>query len=377
MKIMHIITGLNNGGAEAVLYRLVEADVRCNTHFIVSLMDKGFYGDRLKQCGVSVYTLNFSRGSISILGVINLIKILKKVKPDVVHTWMYHADLIGGIAARLVGIRSIVWSIHHANFDRQHNSRVTLSIIKICNWLSAYVPKKIISCSIKATKLHKTIGYSPEKFVQIPNGYNLNKFKPDADSRNVLRSKLGVAQDTFIVGMVARFDAQKNHRNLIYALQKLKCRGIDFICLLVGAEMDESNRELDSWIEEAGIAYQVKRLGLRTDIPAVMNALDLHVLSSLGEAFPNVLAEAMACGTPCVTTDVGDAALIVGENGWVVKSQNGDALADGIMDAYEGFSNHRAQWKLRQRACRSHITDNFELEKMCEKYRQTWKSCAN
>ena len=203
----------------------------------------------------------------------------------------------------------------------------------------------------------------------------MGRFKPNSSERNAVRAEFGITGETFVLGMVARFNIQKDHGNLVKALGQLHRRGVQFVCLLIGADIDGGNCILRDWIHEAGISHNVKLLGPRKDIPAIMNALDLHVLSSLGEAFPNVLAESMACGTPCVTTDVGDAAMIVGDHGWVVSSQNAGALAAALEDAHKTFLKNRTEWNIRQSACRSHIMVNFELEGMRERYRQVWEAC--
>jgi glycosyltransferase involved in cell wall biosynthesis len=173
--------------------------------------------------------------------------------------------------------------------------------------------------------------------------------------------------------MVARFDPQKDHQNLISALGQLKQSGGQFVCLLVGVGMDIGNAPLLAQLDAAGITENVKLLGARSDIPAVMNALDVHVLSSLGEAFPNVLAEAMACGTPCVSSDVGDAALIIGGHGWVVPARDPAALAGGLMQAKALFKKDQLAWSELQGACRAHIMTNFELSQMCGRYREAWQ----
>lgn len=375
-KILHVITGLGNGGAEAVLFRLIEVDARTgNGHYVISLTDHGIYAERLKNLGVPVYALSYPRGRINLFGLLELFRLVRRVRPDVVQTWMYHSDLIGGVVARLAGIRAIAWGIRHANLDPAHNSNATLRVVRLCAKLSSWVPRKIVSCSAEATRLHQAAGYRADKFIQIPNGYSMERFKPDAAERNAVRAEVGVTDDAFVLGMVARFDVQKNHRNLVDALGQLHRRGVPFTCLLVGVDMDAANAVLRGWIEEAGITDHVKLLGPRSDIPAVMNALDVHVLSSLGEAFPNVLAEAMACGTPCVTTDVGDAAVIVAEHGWVVKPRDAGALAQGLMQAHDTFAGNKAAWQALQAACRAHIMTNFELELMCERYRQAWHAC--
>ena len=376
MRVLQIITGLNNGGAEAVLLRLVAADKQRDAqHHVVSLMDRGIYAERLEQAGATVHTLNFPRGRVTAAGLVQLFRLIREIRPDVVQTWMYHSDLIGGLVGRLAGVRAIAWGIRHANLDPAHNSRATLGIVRVCALLSGWVPRKIVSCSAQASRVHQAVGYRADKFIHIPNGYNLQRLQPDAASRSALRAELGIAHNAFVLGMVARFDVQKDHRNLVQALGLLKRRGVPFTCLLVGVGMDEANGELRGWLDAAGVAGHVKLLGPRSDVPAVMNALDVHVLSSLGEAFPNVLAEAMACGTPCVTTDVGDAAVIVADHGWVVAPQDSVALAEGLIQAHDSFTADGAAWQARQAACRAHIMANFELELMCQRYRQAWQLC--
>jgi len=376
IKVLHVITGLGNGGAEAVLLRLIESDrAMHNHHYVISLTDRGLYADRLESIGVSVESLNCPRGRVTLSGISKLFILMRNIRPDVVQTWMYHSDLIGGIVARMAGIDSIVWGIRHANLDPLYNSASTLRIVRICARLSGWIPKKIVTCSEKAMRLHKSVGYRASKFVQIPNGYSMERLKPDATQRQKIRAELGVASQSFVFGMVARFDGQKDHHNLLEALGLLKIRGIEFTCFLVGSGISFDNEILVGWMRDANVLENVLLLGPRKDIPAVMNAMDVHVLSSLGEAFPNVLAEAMACGVPCVTTDVGDAAVIVAEHGWVVAPQDAGALADGLTRAHQSFSKNKDDWHKRKVACRSHIMANFELERMCERYRQVWEDC--
>lgn len=376
MKVLHVITSLGNGGAEAVLYRLAVADQQSgNWHHVVSLMDRGIYADRLEQAGVAVSTLDMPRGRVTWGGLRRLFRVIRQVRPDVVQTWMYHADLIGGVVARLAGVKAIVWGIRHANLDSDKNNRVTLLIARLCAWLSRWLPKKIVSCSVKATQVHRALGYQMDKFIDIPNGYAMDKLRPDKQAGLALREALGIAENAFVLGMVARFDPQKDHHNLINALRLLQQSDPQFVCLLVGVGMDEGNARLLAQLARAGIIEHVKLLGPRHDIAALMNTLDLHVLSSLGEAFPNVLAEAMACGTPCVSTDVGDAALIVGDHGWVVPARDPQALADGITQAKAIFETDPIAWQDLKRTCRAHIMANFELGQMCERYRSAWQLC--
>jgi glycosyltransferase involved in cell wall biosynthesis len=215
------------------------------------------------------------------------------------------------------------------------------------------------------------LGYAQEKVRIIPNGYDLTQLRPDPLAGAKFRAELNLPSGKPLIGMVARFDVQKDHANFIAALAQLKQLGQVFHCLLVGGGMTSDNTELVKMLLKQGVSDHVTMLGRRNDIAVVMNALDVHVLSSLGEAFPNVLAEAMACGTPCVTTDVGDAAYIVGETGWVVPAQDSNALADGIAAALMCFAD-QSRWVHHQRAARLRIETNFTIERMVGLFDQAW-----
>ena len=176
-----------------------------------------------------------------------------------------------------------------------------------------------------------------------------------------------------LLGLVARFDPQKDHLNLICALGLLKQSSRDFRCLLIGGGMTSANADLIAWLDTHNIRAEVPLLGQRSDIPSVMNALDVHVLSSsFGEAFPNVLCEAMACGTPCVTTDVGDAGLIVAKTGWVVPARSAVALAQAMTAAIEQLVADPLAWEHRQNEARLRILNNFSIEKMVDSFNLTW-----
>jgi glycosyltransferase involved in cell wall biosynthesis len=373
LNIIHIISGLTDGGAETVLYRLCTHDKK-NRHTVISLMDSGKYGALLEASGIAVYYLNMPRGRITLTGLWRLWRLLRSERPDVVQTWMYHADLIGGIVARLARIPIVCWGIRHSDMDPAKTSRSTILVARVCAWLSHWIPHAIVSCSVEAASVHQALGYAREKFTIIPNGYNLVELAPDSEARAQLRREWGVNEQTILLGMAARYDPQKDHANLINALRLIKHKKISFQCVLVGAEMDANNYELCNLIESQGVKDNVLLLGRRHDIPGVMNALDIHVLSSsFGEAFPNVLAEAMACGTPCVTTDVGDAAVIVGDTGWIVPLSNSELLANAISEAITEMQDVD-KWAVRRSMCRDRVVLNFSLERMVDNYHNVWRS---
>lgn len=369
--VVHIITGLNDGGAEAVLLRLCahEAD---NQYHVISLMSDGKYGPLLREVGATVTCLNLPQGRVTLGGLWRLWCVLRSKNPDVVQTWMYHADLIGGVMARIAGVKRVFWNIRNTTPDVEHTTKSTILVVRLCALLSPWVPETIVCCAQRSLEGHRDLGYTANKLCVIPNGYDLSRFAVNVAARDRLRAEWGV-NDRFVLGMVGRFDPQKDHKNFLSALTQLKQEGVSFYAVLVGRGLDASNGQLVAWLAELGLADNVHLLGQRTDIPDVMNALDVHVLSSFGEAFPNVLAEAMACGTPVVTTDVGDAAMIAGDTGWVVPAKNATALAGALLQVQAAMADNLA-WQARRVAARQRVQVNFSLSRMVANYKALWRN---
>lgn len=372
LKVMHVITGLGDGGAEAVLYRLCKVS-NGHQHQVVSLSDEGKYGSMLRDLGVSVQSLGLQPGQLPFRAFFALRRHLQQDKPDVVQTWMYHADFLGGLCARLAGIESVVWGIRHGTLERGSSSIMTMRLARILGLLSRWVPRKIVVCAQRAKDVHSALGYRDEKMVVIPNGYDLSHFQPDTTSRQRLREALGLDPHIPTIGCVGRYDPQKDHANLLHALSLLKDKGYVFQCLLIGTGLESTNQELLAVIRDKGLSDSIQLLGQRDDVAELMNAMDIHVLASAyGEAFPNVLNEAMACGTPCVTTDVGDAALIVGDAGWVAPPKDAQALAEALKQALTSL--HSEQWDRRCSACRARVESHFSIEQMRVAYESLWNS---
>ncbi|MCG3722793.1 glycosyltransferase family 4 protein [Vibrio cincinnatiensis] len=369
--ILHIISGLNNGGAEGVLYRLCKYDKKYQ-HIVVSMMDEGKYGTLLREAGVVMYCLNMPQGRVTFSGLWHLFKFIRQHKPDVVQTWMYHADLIGGVVARLAGVRNVFWNIRHTTLEPGKSKKSTILIAKLCAYLSSFIPKGIVFCAQEAVRVHSELGYKASKLTVIGNGYDLAIFNPNDDLSLRFKTELNIKTNTALLGMVGRFNPQKDHFGLLTALSIIKDRPSHFKVALIGRDLNSSNSGLNDQIKNLGLEENLLLLDQRIDVPAVMNGLDIHVLSSSSEGFPNVLAEAMACGTPCVTTDVGDAALIVGDTGWVVQPKDPQALANAMLEAMKEQQNNPQAWQARKQACRERIVNNFSIEKMVEGYHQVW-----
>lgn len=365
MRPAFIITGLALGGAESVLYRLLECSSLAQDSVVISLGSGGIFAPRLRELGVTVYELGMSKGRPDLFVPFKIARILRDNQIDVVSTWMYHADLIGGLGARLVRI-PVIWGIRNSTLSRQHTSLATRSIAALNAVVSKWLPTWIISCSVRAREIHEKLGYAPRKFRVIPNGVDVNKFKPDAVARDEVRNELGLDRSAPLVGLIARFDPQKNHQGFLNAFARVAAQVPTAHAVLVGGGTTVDNAELVRWIEEAGSCGHVHLLGPRQDIARIAAALDVSVLSSTyGEAFPSVLAESMSCGVPCVATDVGDASLIVGEVGAIVAVGDMAQLAEEICRVL--LADEYQKRRLAD-AARSRIVENYGLPAMVEKF---------
>jgi len=374
MQVLHIITGLNKGGAETLLCNLCEYDNQ-SKHTIISLSDiKALELSFSELNNINVFSLNFPDGKIKISGIYKLYRLIKRINPDIVQTWMIHADFIGGIAARLAGIKNIFWGVHHTVLFHGSIKWSTIFILKFNALLSHFIPKKIVYCAEKSRSAQESIGFKKSIGIVIQNGYNVQKFTKNTDLSSSFREELKISDDTFVIGHVSRYDPLKDQNTLIEALDILKKNRLDFTAVLIGKNLDSDNNDLIRMIEEKELSGHIHLLGERDDIPIVMNAIDLFVLSSISEAFPNVLNEAMACGTPCVTTNVGDAALIVKNTGWIVPPKNPKLISNAIIDAENEFRSRNHLWLIRKDECHKRINENFSLQKMIEKYKKLWSN---
>jgi glycosyltransferase involved in cell wall biosynthesis len=329
MRVAYVIVGLDVGGAETMLERLVLTLGPRVQPLVISLTSLGAIGPRLLARGVAVHALGMSRRQLpGPRTVWRLVQLLRQFKPEVVHTHMYHANLLGGLAARAAGVRAVMWNVHHCNLDASVNARATLWTIALCAQLSRVLPHRISSVAERARDVHVAAGYAAERFVVVPNGFDTSQFKPDHEARATVRAELGLPPDTPLVGVIGRFDSQKNHRGFCEAMARLVQLRPGTHALLAGAGIDAHNAELAAWLQQHGVAGCCHLLGARSDVARLMAALDVLMLPSLGEAFPNVVGEAMACGVPCAVTDVGDAALMVGDWGRVVAAGDMQGLGD-------------------------------------------------
>ena len=366
MRVVHIITGLGDGGAEHTLFKICKYDIQ-NKHIIISLKDDGKYFALLKKIGIEVYCLNLNLFSVNKFYF--LIKLLRSLKPNIVQTWLVHGDFIGGIAARLAGIKNIVWNVRYSKIKIGKAKLLTILIIRILAKLSYIIPQSIIIVSKRAKKIYEIIGYDKKKLKFIPNGYDLFNIKINKIQKINFKKKINIKKQSPLIGCVARYDPLKDHLNLLRALSLIRLKNIDFFCVLVGTNINR-NKKLISEIKRLKLNNYIKLLGPVRNISKVMNGLDIHILSSTAEGFPNVVAEAMAYKTPCVVTNVGDASYIVGKTGWVVPPNDSIKLAIAIQKSLKEL--RASNWSKKCNEARLRIKDNFSIYSMIKSYNKVW-----
>lgn len=370
-KIMHVITGLGDGGAEGVLTRLCLLSKNLE-HEVVSLIDAGKYGEVLAAAGIKVHYLNMNAARPNPLKLLKLISIIRESKPSAVQTWMYHADLLGGISAKIAGVKRIIWGVRHSTLDKGKAKRSTIYIARLLAKLSYYIPDEIVCCARKALEVHAELGYDKSKLTLIPNGYDLESLRHDSEAGVRIRKELCISKDSFLIGKVGRYDPFKDHSNLLKSLSIIKRSGIEFTCILVGSRITSENKLLTKEIADLGLLDCIQLVGQRADIPAIMNALDLHVLASSSEAFPNVLAEAMACGVVCISTDVGDAKDILNEPDFICSPKNPEMLSELIIKAQYLWANDKQTWSALKQRNVDRIKSQYSIASMVRQYEQCW-----
>ena len=373
IKVLHLITGLRIGGAETMLFNLVShLNRNAFEPEVLSLTDIGATGKRIQALHIPVGALGMRLGVPDPLGLARLTQRLRSRPPDVLQTWMYHADLIGAVGARLAGGIPTVWNIRHSNLSPKANKRAHLWTARVCAKISRWLPARIVINSETSRLNHEKLGYAPAKMQVIPNGFDPAMFKVDPIARVSVRQELGLPEPTLLIGLVARFDRQKDHHNFIQAAARLvrHCPEVHF--LLCGRDVTSENEKLRDWIRDAGIEHLCHLLGSRDDVPRLTAALDIATSSSLGEGFCNAIGEAMACGVPCVVTDVGDSAWLVGDTGRVVPPMNPAALADAWRDLI-GDSGARRELGL---AARRRVQDYFNLPVIVRQYERLYEEIA-
>jgi len=361
ISVLHLITDLETGGAEIMLAKLVgamECDRFSNT--VISLTDRGQLGEQIESSGVVVHTLGMKRGRPDLFVLPRLIRLFKTLNPNIVQSWLYHADFLSTLAVRFSGSPILVWNVRCSEMDLTRYPPLTRWVQRaLARWSAT--PAAVIVNSEAGKQLHEQIGYRPRRWDVIPNGFDIQRFRPDSSIRVSLRKEWRVPDDAAIVALVARVDPMKDHATFLDAAQEVSKARHNAHFFLVGKD----TQTLAPAVAARGLTDRVRMLGYRGDIERLLPGVDMLCLSSVGEGFPNVLGEAMACGVPCVSTDVGDARRIIADTGLVVPARDPTSLAHAIINMIDRGPAAREHLG---RAARARIEGEYSLARIVDRY---------
>ncbi len=376
MRVLHIITGLGVGGAEYMLDRLLtQLDPRQVTSHVIALKEGGPIGDSIAARGIPVEVMGLDNFLPRTLMPLRLARHIRRIQPDVIQTWLYHADLIGGIAAWLARpfgpAIPVAWGVRQSVVDPALLKPSTWRVIRSAAIASHIIPQHIVVNAQASVATHARLGYDTSKFLLIPNGFDCARFRPDSAARQQLRRQLGIAPETILVGLAGRYDPHKDYPGFIAAAHAIVRRRPDIAFMACGDGVEASNPAFAGLLAKHGPLPQLHLLGRQNDMPAFWAAVDIAVSASVGEGFSNSIGEAMACAAPCVVTDVGDSAHVIGDSGCVVPPGQPEALSQAIL-ALAGTPSETRN-TMGQRA-RMRIQSHYSLTGAADSFLALWQS---
>ena len=365
LRVVLLIRSLDYGGAERQfvtlaigLHRRADFDVT-----VVVFYSGGPLEAELRKAGVHCETLG-KRGRWDILRfLVRMVQTLRHSRPDVLYSFLDTPNVLAALLKPLIGRPHVVWGIRSSYVDWSQYDWLARGTFRVSRYLSRLASRIVVNS--EAGRRHFVAhGYADEQLSVIPNGIDTQRFAPDPAARTTQRDRLGMKPDSVLVGIVGRLDAMKDHRTFVMAAGHA-ARQDDKLCfIIVGDGPAHYRDELNALAAEYGLSERMIWLPAGNDMVAIYNALDIIVLTSIGEGFPNVVGEAMACGVPCVVTDVGDAAKIVGETGLVVPRSDPEEVASALLALSGRLVD--APESLAQQA-RARVVDCFDQNRLVQR----------
>jgi glycosyltransferase involved in cell wall biosynthesis len=366
LTLLHVITDLDVGGTELSLARLLVGMNRERFHHrVICLLPPGPVAAMLRDGGIDVDSLDMTQGRITFSGLGRLRRFIGETKPDLVNSWLYHADLLSTLALLPASRIPLVWNVRASNMDMRRYSWVSRATRRLCARLSGR-PDLIVANSTAGRDYHVELGYHARAWEVIFNGIDTVRFRPDPEARRAIREELRIPADAPLVGVLARHDAMKGHPVFLDAALRIAdaCPSVHF--LLAGTGVEPTAPFFAQWLAaHPVIASRVHALGRRSDTERLMASLDVYCSPSLGEGFPNAPAEAMSSGVPAVVSDAGDSRLIVGDTGIVAPIGDAAALAEGCLALLREPEDAR---RARSERARARVVEQFGMARAVNEY---------
>ena len=365
MKILHVINGLEVGGAEKFLLKLIANDTK-NEHVVLNISKKGKIEELLKRI-TTVINFNLKENFFKIRIFYKLLVNIKNMKIDAIQGWMYHGNFFSFFIGFFINNKNINWNIR-GPYDTKLTKFSTKIILYICSFFSKLFKIKVIYNSNYALSNHTKIGYNLKNTFMIHNGYQIKKkltFNRQKKFKKINFNKC------LVIGNVARYDSHKDHLNLFSSLYLLKKKNYKFKLLIVGENINFRNKSLIKLIDKFDLRENILIFRTRTNLDNFYSLIDIHILSSISESFPNVVAESMLSNIPSISTNVGDVKYLISEYGWIVPPNNPEKMCQTIIDVIK-FKSDIKEWQNIKKKCNEHIIKNFNLDKSIKKYNLCW-----
>jgi glycosyltransferase involved in cell wall biosynthesis len=376
IKILHIINDLSIGGAEMMLLRLLSHKSRARFDpVVVSLMDRGSLQARIEALGIAVYTAGMKPGMPTPASIWRLVRLTRKIKPDLIQGWLYHGSLAAQLAGLFVSRKiPVFWSIHCSISSFEFEKRLTKAVVRMCALASRFA-SNIVFVSQTSRAQHAELGYNIKRSCVVPNGIDTKLFAPSKEARASVREELGLGPDTPLIGTIGRYNAMKDHASFLGAAARISKSYPNAHFMLAGRGLDDRNRAIAELTRSLQVQDRVHLLGERSDIARLVAALDIFVLSSaFGESFPIIVGEAMACAIPCVVTEVGDSGWMVGNTGRVVSPRDEGALQRSCEELLNMDREERARLGA---AARTRVADLFSLSSVVARYEELYEDAVS
>jgi glycosyltransferase involved in cell wall biosynthesis len=368
IKVLHLITTIQGGGAETQLIQMIEQHWSDVVHQVVALGPAGAIKERYAIAGVELHCLDISKGIGGFLnGLGQLTGIIRKSSPSILQTWMYHADLLGLLASATFPSLRVLWYLQCSNIDFSQYSWTSSAVFRACRTVSNW-PTAIAANSHSGAACHKKMGYPTSKMQVVANGFLTDYFKPNPVARKEVRARLKLNPEDLLIAHVGRFDPMKNHALLFEAAAISAKLNPKLHFIMIGNGVDANNPACAAAFRMP-LAGRCHLVGEQQNIPWWLSGVDAHVNCSISEGVCNAVGESMAVGIPNLVTDVGDNSHLVGDTGWVVPSGDSQALSMAILH-FAGLE--QIEIAAKGNAARQRIKDHYSMKALCESFRRIY-----
>lgn len=365
-KILHIIVGLGNGGAENTLFKLLKKSKNKFDTCVLVLGTHNSIDWKFNKEKINIIRIKIKNKFFIIFKILKIYYLIKRYNPDLIQTWMYHSDFVGSVIGNFLLKKKVIWCIRHTSLIFFKSKFITIIIAKFCSFLSKKFVEQIIYSSTESKIYHQSIGYDKSKGIEILNGYDPKDFTyltSRKDSNKIIN-----------LGILANYRPQKDFPTFFKALSILNKKKISFQCIMAGHNIDHKNKQLSLLIKNYNLSNKIFLLGELKITKYFFKKIDYLVLSSsFGESFPNVLAEAMLHGIPCVSTEVGSAKKIINGLGWICKTSDPIGLSKSINQAIKFKLTNIEEYKKLKKKVRSSIIKRYHIDYMTQNYFNTWE----